>query len=135
MTINKIAQGLHRLLLASLLVLGLAQAALAEPARAYTDAAFKAAMAEGKAVLVEVHADWCPACKKQAPLLDALSQEAPYTTIVRFRVDFDQPGTALKTLKVNSQASLLLFKGNKEIARSAFDLDPRSIRTMLAKAG
>ncbi len=35
----------------------------------YTDAAFDAAQKEGKSILIDVSAPWCPTCKAQAPIL------------------------------------------------------------------
>lgn len=108
--------------------------AQAAPAQPYDEAAFRKAQQEGKAILVEVHADWCSACARQKPILESLGKEPAFDKVVRFKVDFDQPGTALKTLRVTSQATLVLFKGGKEVARSTFDTRDESIRAMLAKA-
>jgi thiol-disulfide isomerase/thioredoxin len=108
--------------------------AQAAPAQPFDDAAFRKAQQEGKAILVEVHADWCSACTRQKPILESLGKEPAFDKVVRFKVDFDKPGTALKTLRVTSQATLVLFKGEKEVARSTFDTDAASIRGMLAKA-
>jgi thioredoxin 1 len=38
--------------------------ALAAQTVPYTPEAFEAAMAAGKPILVEIHASWCPVCKK-----------------------------------------------------------------------
>ncbi|MBI4988843.1 MAG: thioredoxin family protein [Rhodocyclales bacterium] len=108
--------------------------AQASPAQPFDDAAFRKAQQEGRTILVEVHADWCSACAKQKPILESLGKEAAFDKVVRFKVDFDKPGTALKALRVTSQATLVLFKGEKEVARSTFDTDTASIRGMLAKA-
>lgn len=108
--------------------------AQAAPAQPYDETAFRKAQQEGKAILVEVHADWCSACARQKPILESLGKEPAFDKVVRFKVDFDKPGTALKTLRVTSQATLVLFKGGKEVARSTFDTRDESIRAMLAKA-
>ena len=58
---------------------GIAMAAPLVPAWANNTAvpfsaeAFKAAQASGSPILVEIHADWCPTCKAQNPILDKLT--------------------------------------------------------------
>ena len=106
---------------------------LAAPPQAFDEAAFRKAQQEGKTILVEVQADWCSACTKQKPILESLSKDKAFEQVVRFNVDFDKPGNALKLFRVTTQATLLVFKGDKEIARSTFDTNPDSIRAMLAK--
>src|SRR3990172_11668611 len=49
-----------------------AQAAGLQP---FDAKAFQAAQASGKPVLVEIHADWCPTCKAQVPILDKLASD------------------------------------------------------------
>jgi len=39
----------------------------------YDQAAFKAAQAAGKSIIVEIHADWCTECKVQNTVLNKLS--------------------------------------------------------------
>src|SRR5882724_1617356 len=51
--------------------------------------AFKAAQAAGSPILVEIHADWCPTCKAQNPILDRLTAEPKFKDLKVFRVDFD----------------------------------------------
>ncbi len=106
---------------------------LAAPSLAFDEAAFQKAQQAGKTILVHVHADWCSACAKQKPILESLGKDKAYEGVVRFSVDFDKPGNALKLFRVTSQATLLVFKGDKEIARSTFDTNADSIRAMLAK--
>lgn len=60
---------LKSLLLASSLIV--AVTAFAEPA-AFTHSGFNQLQKEGKSILVEVHAPWCPTCRAQAPIVDML---------------------------------------------------------------
>lgn len=96
--------------------------------------AFKAAQQSGKPVLVEVHADWCPTCKAQLPILNKLSSDPKYSDIVRFRVDFDTQKDALREFKVKLQSTLVLYKGSTEVARSVGETNADNIRAMLNKA-
>ena len=117
----------------SLLILlgGAAQAAERHP---FTDQAFATAQEAGKAILVEIHADWCPVCKAQLPILDRLTARAPYADIARFRVDFDSQKSVVKRLGATSQSTLILYRGRTELARSIGETDEDRIRAMLDKA-
>ena len=42
---------------------------------------FDAARAAGKPVSVVFHADWCPTCRAQAPVLKELTQQPAATTL------------------------------------------------------
>lgn len=128
----QLSRNLRVVLLASLFAM--AQAAVASPERPYTDQAFKAARAAGRPVLVEIHADWCPTCKAQRPILDKLSREPAYAGVERLRVDFDSQKRVVKRFKATMQSTLVLFKGETEIARSVGETDEGRIRAMLDKA-
>ena len=118
------------------LILALASplGAHASPQRPFNEQAFKAAQGAGRPVLIEVHADWCPTCRAQAPILDKLSAEPAYQGIERMRVDFDSQKALVKRFKAPSQSTLVLFQGNTEVARSVGETDGARIRAMLDKA-
>ena len=124
-----------RLMLVSFVsLLILASGARAMEQRPFTDPAFTRAQDAGKAILIEIHADWCPTCKAQLPILDRLSSQAPYADIVRLRVDFDAQKSVVKRFKATSQSTLVLYKGKAELARSVGETDENRIRVMLDKA-
>ena len=54
-----------------LITFGAAVAGLAQAAP-FDSRSFEAAQASGKPVLVEVHADWCPVCAGQKPVIGEL---------------------------------------------------------------
>ncbi len=107
-----------------------AQAASQQP---YDAKAFKAVQESGKPVLVEIHADWCPNCKAQDPILDTLFCDQKYSNIVRFRVDFDTQREAAGRFRVKWLSTLVLYKGTTEVARSVGELSEDRIRAMLNK--
>jgi len=108
-----------------------AQAAGLQP---FDAKAFQAAQASGKLVLVEIHADWCPTCKAQVPILDKLSSEPDFANLTRFRVDFDAQKNVVKGFGARHQSTLVLFKGKTELARSVGETSEDKIRAMLNKA-
>ena len=122
------------------LIAGLALgAALTLPAMAlsgtkFTPAALADAQKAGKAVLVEVGAPWCPTCKAQAPILGTLLGTDKFKSFVKLDIDFDSQKADLKTLNVQQQSTLIVYKADKEVGRSTGDTNPASIEALLAKA-
>jgi thioredoxin 1 len=117
--------------LASALLAGSAWALTTTP---FTQAAFDAAKAAGKPVLVEVSAPWCPTCKAQKPILAELKAMPKFKDLVILEVDFDSQKDVLRGLKVQSQSTLVVFKGSKEVGRSTGDTKKESIEALLAKS-
>ena len=84
----------------------------------YTQAGFAKAQAAGKAIVVDVHADWCPTCKAQAPILDELRSEKRLSGVTFVRVDFDTDKAFLREHRIPRQSTVLVFRGTRETARS-----------------
>lgn len=118
----------RRLLLATLVALVPLAAAVAD---GFDRAGYDAARAQGRTVLVEVHADWCPTCRAQAPILDALLAEPTFAEVARVTVDFDQDKDIQRELGVRQQSTLIVFKGETEKARAVGLTDPAAIRALL----
>jgi len=115
-------------------VAGFAGTAQAKEQRPFAEDVFTAAQDSGKTILIEIHADWCPTCKMQLPILDRLSRLPGYSGIERLRVDFDSQKRVVARFKATSQSTLILFKGKAELARSVGETDEGRIRAMLDKA-
>lgn len=108
--------------------------ALAAGATKFTPAALAEAQKAGKPVLVEVSAPWCPTCKAQAPVIGKLLSSDTFKGFAHLGVDFDSQKSDLKLLNAQSQSTLIVFKGDKEVGRSVGDTNPTSIEALLAKA-
>ena len=93
--------------------------------------AFEQAQAAGKTVLIDVYASWCPVCKKQQPTIGRLEKEKP--SLVVYEVNFDNDKSVLKKFGVQSQATLIVFKGAKEVGRSTGESDPGRIQALIEK--
>lgn len=52
-------------------------------------AAFQAAQASGKPILIEIHADWWPTCMARVSIFDRLSGRRRFAGLARIRVAFD----------------------------------------------
>jgi thioredoxin len=118
--------------LVAIALLGSVPASAAEW-KEFTPEALAAAQADGKPILVDVFAAWCSVCRAQNPILVKLTREPKYKDLVVFKADFDTQKDDLKALNVRSQSTLIVFKGGKELDRSAGDTSQISIEGMLDK--
>jgi thiol-disulfide isomerase/thioredoxin len=124
----------RRALLAAAIVFGVSLPASAAEKLAFTQADFAKAHADGRSILVEIHAPWCPICKVQQPILDRLERDPKFASLTVFRIDFDRQKSAVRWFKATSQSTLIVFKDSKETGRSVGDTDPASIAALLDKA-
>lgn len=100
----------------------------------FTPAALTEAQKAGKSILVEISAPWCPVCKAQKVVLGTLAKDAKYKDFVKLEIDFDSQKTDVRSLKGTRQSTLIVFKGDKEVARGIGDTSKEAIEGLLAKA-
>ena len=122
------------MLAAAVAATGVSSSAWADATVPFSEDAFKAAQASGSPILVEIHADWCPTCKAQKPILDQLTSAPKFKDLKIFRVDFDAQKPIVKQFKAQMQSTLIVFKGVKEEGRSVGDTKQASIATLLDKS-
>jgi len=108
--------------------------ASAEEWKPFDTAAFAEAQKEGKSILVDIFAVWCPVCRAQNPILVQLIREPKYKDLVVFKVDFDTQKDDVRALKAQNQSTLIVFKGETETGRSVGDTNKDSIAALLDKA-
>jgi thioredoxin 1 len=123
----------HRNTVFAFLLLCLATAALAAESP-FNEAQFEAARAAGKPVAVVFHADWCPTCRAQAPVLKQLMQSPEFKDVILFVADFDTEKALKRSLGVSQQSTLVVFKGGKEAARSTGDTGQAALAAVLRRA-
>jgi thioredoxin-like negative regulator of GroEL len=100
----------------------------------FTMSAFQAAQKSGKRILVDVWASWCPTCKAQGPILKSELAKPENKDLVFLRVNFDTQTDVLQAFKVQQQSTLIMFKGDKEVARSVGDTTPDGIAKLVSTA-
>ena len=84
--------------------------------KAIDAAAFAAAMAEKKTLVVDFWADWCGPCRMLAPVMDALSEEMEgKAEFVKIDVD-DNPELA-REYSIMSIPCVMVFKGGEPVGR------------------
>lgn len=118
--------------LVAVILLGVLPASAAEW-KHFTAEDFAAAQAADKPILIDVFAAWCPTCRAQNPILVQLTRQPKFKDMVVFKIDFDSQKDALWALDVRTQSTLIVFKGKKEVGRSAGDTSEISIEGMLDK--
>jgi len=96
--------------------------------------AFEKAVAAGGPVIVHFHADWCPTCKAQDPIVAQIMAEPKFKDVRLFVADFDTEKGLKKALRVNVQSTFVVFKGGKEAARSTGQTAREAIEATFAKA-
>ena len=119
--------------LAAAFVLALPLAASAAEV-AYTKAAFVKAIAAGQPVIVDFQASWCPTCKAQKPIVDALLAEPKRKGVTLFAADYDTERELKKELRVVQQSTFVVFKGGKEVGRSTGQTNRTEIAALFDKA-
>jgi len=101
---------------------------------AYSKAAFDIAVAAGQPVIVDFQASWCPTCKAQKPIVDALLAEPRRKGVTLFAADYDTEASLKKQLRVAQQSTFVVFKGGKEVGRSTGQTDRAQIAELFDKA-
>ena len=116
--------------------LGLALLATAAQAgeTPYSKAAFDAAIAQGKPVIVDFSADWCPTCKAQKPIVESLLKGDKLKDVTFLVANYDTEADLKKQLRITQQSTFVVFKGGKEVGRSTGQTDKDAIAALFNKA-
>ncbi len=102
--------------------------------RFYTQQEFDALNAEGKTIVIHVHADWCGTCKAQDVQVNAAMNSPEFRDIVFFEVNFDSQRKAVKFFNSKVQSVLIIFKQGKEVDRTVAIRDPGALQAFLQQA-
>jgi thioredoxin 1 len=100
----------------------------------YNQPGFDAARAAGQTVAVVFHADWCPTCRAQAPVLKELVNTPEMKSLTLYVADFDTEKALRNALHVNQQSTIVVFKGQQETARSTGETQKAALQTFLRGA-
>lgn len=122
-------------------LISLASAALVRslaPAQAKTDtafdqAAFDAAQASEKPILLHVFANWCETCHAQRAVLDKLEADAAFTNYVVLAIDFDTQKDVMRSFGATSRSTMIAFKGKTEVGRLVGDTKLATIKALMTK--
>jgi thioredoxin 1 len=108
------------------------QPANAAEVKDFGRAAFAAAQAEGRPILVDVKAWWCPVCASQNSTIKKAIASADYAKLVVFNVNYDKQKDVLPVFAVTKQATLIAYRGKRQTGRLDFVTDKAQINNLLA---
>lgn len=118
----------------SLLALAsLATIAMAGEIKPFNQQEFDKLTHDGKPVVLDISATWCPTCKAQKPIIDGLMKQPAYKDVTLMAIDFDSAKPTLKKYKVTMQSTLVAFKGDREVGRSTGDTTPEGLEGLIKK--
>lgn len=95
---------------------------------AFTTERFQALQAEGKIIVVDVWAPWCPTCRNQAPKLEALLAEPAFAEFAGLKLHWDDQRELAKQLGAPRQSTVFVFKGSEQRAMSVAETDLDRLR-------
>lgn len=119
---------------AMMALFALTPAAAAPGWTSYSDASFARAQNAGKTIVVDVHAEWCPTCRAQQPILNELRADKRLKDVVFIKVDFDSDKSFLRANRIPRQSTIVVFKGKKETARSIAETNRARLRSVVLGA-
>ncbi len=114
----------------SILTIALSLTAFGE-VKSYSKDTFDTAMKMGDSIVVDFHANWCPVCKKQEPLIKEILSMKEYEKFVALKADFDVEKDLKKSLGVSKQSTIVVFKGGKEVGRKTGLTSKEEIKNLI----
>ena len=115
------------------LVAGAATLAQALEVKPFSAESLAAAQAAGKPVAVHFHAEWCGTCKQQEKAIAQLQGDKSLDMLLLV-ADYDKEKALRRSLRVRSQSTMVVFRGQQERARLAGDTSADKFRTALRAA-
>lgn len=89
---------------------------------------------QGKSAVISIHADWCSTCKAQDKVLSGFMRDPEYKNVIFYQVEYDTQKDLLKTLKVRTQSTIIVFKNGKEVARATGDTKEAALSKLTRQA-
>ena len=124
---------LAKQIIVSAILVAAASLAQALDIKPYSAQALAAAQEAGQPVALHFRADWCPTCRAQDKVLESLKAEKGLD-LTLLAADYDTEKALKRRFKVNTQSTLIVFKGQKEAARLVGDTTADGIRGALKAA-
>jgi len=100
----------------------------------YTQQEFDTLLAEGKTIVVHIHADWCGTCKAQDVQINAAINSPEFKDVIFFEVDYDSQRKHVKFFNGKLQSTIIIFKAGSEIGRVIAERDPGELQAFLKKS-
>ena len=100
--------------------------------RKFDAAAFNTAKAQNRSILVDVKAWWCPVCASQNRTIKRIVTDPAYNQLIIFELNFDTQKAERTALSVTRQATLIGYRGKRQVGRLDFVTDKAKIGDLLA---
>lgn len=100
--------------------------------RKFDVAAFNAAKAQNRPVIVDVKAWWCPVCASQNRTIKRIVADPAYNQLIIFELNFDTQKAERQALSANRQATLIGYRGQRQVGRLEYVTDKAKIGELLA---
>lgn len=124
-----------RTLIATLiLMMSYSFSSFAAEIREFSNAALETAQAEGRPVVVDVGAWWCPVCMTQKSRLKKVVSEAEYDKLLVLSLSWTSQKDEWKKLGVTQRGTLIAFHGKEERSRLVFDTNKEKITALAQSA-
>lgn len=98
----------------------------------FTEAGFKQLQQENASILIDVHASWCPTCRKQGKVIKKFLKKNPNSDLTVLKLDYDKQKKWVKYFKAFRQSTLVMYKGKTEIARSIAQTDEKKLYNLFS---
>lgn len=99
----------------------------------YTEQQFKQEQSKGRSIVLDFYAEWCSSCLTQKTILKELLSEPDFKNVIVFVVNYDEFSDLKKELDVDSQGTLIVYKGNKEVARGFGIIKKDEVQALVSK--
>lgn len=109
-------------------------AARAATVAPFTEAAFSAAEVQGRPILVDIFATWCPVCAAQTPVIERLAADPAFKGMTILRVNFDTQKPVVRAFGARMQSTLIAFHGRDRVATLVGQTDHAAIRALFVSA-
>ena len=97
----------------------------------FSEEAFESAKASGKTVVVNSYEVWCGTCSKQTKILDQAEKE--FNDIVFLSYEKSKNKDIAKKLGIKFWTTIVVYKGNDEVARVVGQTDKEIIYAIIQK--
>ena len=83
----------------------------------FSQGAYEKALADGKTVILDFHADWCPTCVANKKIIEAEFEANLDTNLVGFQVNYDTEREMKRAFNVTIQGMIIKTTALGEIGR------------------
>jgi len=97
----------------------------------FSEEIFEKAKASGKTIVVNSYEVWCGTCGKQTKILDQAEKE--FKDIVFLSYEQSKNEDIAKKLSIDFWTTIVVYKGNEEVARIIGQTDKKTIYSAIEK--